>query len=77
MSLKSHRQAIAATVWGPTSLSLRLGFRGLGRSSLVLYFEGMTKDTTYLHSTFRALGLSHLDLCLWDQPCTGIFWLSA
>ena len=70
MSLKSHRQAIAATVWGSTSLSLRLGFRGLGRSSLVLYFEGMTKDTTYLHSTFHVLGL-------WDQSCTGFFWFPA
>jgi hypothetical protein len=31
-----------------TLLRRRLGFLGLGRSSLVLYFVGITNDTTYL-----------------------------
>ena len=51
----AYRQAIAATSWDSTSLSDKLGLRGFGRSSLVLYLEGMTNDTTYLH---RALSLT-------------------
>ena len=45
----AYRQAMAATVWDSTSLSTKFGLRGFGRSSLVLYLEGMTNDTTYLH----------------------------
>ena len=51
----AHRQAIAATVWASTSLSLRCGLFGSGKSALVLYLDGITKDTTYLLERNRRL----------------------
>ena len=53
VSMRPYRQAIAATVWASTSLSLRPGFFGSGRSALVLYLDGITKDTTYLFERKR------------------------